>query len=297
VTDPRRVVPYAPVSLLFAAACGYNFVVIDGLKAPCAEDQVFFTDRDGDGFGDPEGPNEVRCLGDESRFLTATNDDDCDDEDILNTARVGALCPRDLTGLAADAGGFGVARYDDSEFTSAIGDALTRTAQVAEGLCEAWAGADVAGDVSTARGGLASFDSALELTAAEDALDEAIGTTGDYAGFVGLRWSGSYVPGEWNGSAWTPGSWDASWGWEQPSTVTAVELPWCDGGSPGPAELLPHLNPEDGEQLELIQNEMARRRLAMIRTAGSWCVGLPSEDLDPKYSATTAHFVCERFAP
>ena len=310
--DLRLVVPFLPL----VAACGNYWVLDESLPSPC-EKRLFFTDTDGDGWGDPYGVVEERCNGDVERQLTATNGRDCDDSVAGITGRVGSVCPNQLAqGDAVELTGV---VYGDREFLVVHGGAAPEFyGNVVQHKCRAWGGGvQTAGqdtettddDTWEPAGDLATFASRDEWDqvqiAIDRALDESTAEWPVFAGFVGVGWSGD-VSREW------VGSWDWLDGDEQ-SSFSLESIPYCDE-QPTPGDILPKMTPEDPLHGPTFEQQLPKWRLSLVKPYGSdWCWGLPSAALPPSdssgsdtgiaadgmpaYTLTNAHYICERPQP
>lgn len=287
--------------IVLLAGCG-NFWKLDpALEGECRETFRFFTDVDGDGWGDPEGLAQDLCAGDASRSLTALNGLDCDDGDpLLSGGGLGSVCP---TGLVAAENGSTVALAaawsQDSEFVAVFGGASRLSASLAETACGWWGSGDTVGEgfVGFGDAHLAILSDSTVRVAVQDAVDASPGLSGDFEAFVGIRWEGGLL-GEGLDASWVssvedpeqgtriPGRWDGEWIWGDGVAVDAGL--WC-GEPPTPSDLHPGLSPDDDANEGFWEGALPGLRLALIRDGSGWCVGVPGDGGTPD-----AHVVCER---
>ena len=244
--------------------------------------RTWYLDEDGDGWGAPEGDGLLAEAGEGS--YTATNAMDCDDDDARVTAKLGSVCP---SAMALE---YLPHVYADGEYLASLGTTDVSLATAAANLCASgWGGgAD-----------LATFDSNDERNSLTDALDAALDPEEAFAAFVGLIWSGEISEGEWM--------------WSDGSTYALDQPAFCGDSEPTAGDLLPQCEAapdncdgdENGDKDGVVNDAddaVAVLRLSLVRAGEDWCFGSPAfglagEQSDPAYTATRAHFVCERPAP
>jgi hypothetical protein len=252
------------------AGCVSDFRPKFVLPSDC-DRQLFFTDADGDGWGDPDGAFEALCQADPEASLTARNNLDCDDGDPVNTGRIGTLCPANLVPggsafkVLAVSGREAVAVLPSDRFQ---GGGETTPLKWANGAAQAcgptgWGG------------GLVTFANLTEFAAVTDAIAADMPDSGYYAAWVGL----------------VPSADQRAWVWDgREGGLNLAEVGFC--------------NPDD--MPDPADTSHADRRLAVIRRAHTtrWCFGYPSDanpstigDGGVEYTRLDAHFICGRATP
>ncbi|MFK7930093.1 MAG: C-type lectin domain-containing protein [Myxococcota bacterium] len=260
--------------LPLVGACLSDFRSTVTLPQDC-ERLFFFEDKDGDGWGDPDGAYERACVENPDQNLTARNNLDCDDSDASVTGQTAALCPEQLVPggaeyLAFAASGSEFAVVVPTDDFAHIGDGGVETTDVT------WAdgAASACGAVGWG-GGLATFSDQGQLDDVTDQLDLIVGNNG-YAGWVDL------VPNDAND--------DWEWVGEEGEGLAVDDVGPCDADN----------FPEPQGDLD------PGRRIALVKRPGngSWCFGFPSDanhtpavDGAVEYSTREAHFICERTPP
>lgn len=268
----RLLVPILLVPVV--AGCSSDFRSKYKLPTDC-ERSLFFEDRDGDGWGDPDGVFESRCEADPEQNLTARNNLDCDDDDASVSGRTASLCPGELVSGGTDyvgakaLSGEVVVVLPTADFSHVSDPEVAFTETI-------WAdGAASACSELGWGGGLATFDSFGEFSTVADLVEARMADEGTdyYAAWVGAVPDGS-----------------DGWRWEDAESGEGLDIGvvgMC-AGAPSPGTTSdPGL------------------RLAMVKAAGEdWCFGYPSdanpEDLvdgELAYGDRQAHFVCERGTP
>lgn len=259
-------------------ACGSSWRLREGerLALGCAT-ASYWLDADGDGWGDPDVPEQPLCGPDADLGLTATVGLDCDDADPEVTGRVGSLCPVDLV-IGTPAGVLGV-EWGGVEYAAAWGpQAVTTDAVGAADACAAWGG------------GLAAFGAAVDAETVTSRMGVAVGPGRLFAGWLDAGWQGDL----------TDGSWTFGGGGDD-GLLGGDELPWC-GAEPVATDAWPELNAADPVHRAAMEEELAGVRLAVTLDAvGLFCVGLPQPQgdgvQDAAYGPWDAHPLCSRVRP
>lgn len=269
--------------LVTVAGCGSSWQIREDavLEVGCV-DRAWYVDADGDGWGDGATTPVIGCEAPAALERAAANGRDCDDDAASVTGRTGAACP---DGLLAAPGPitFRALVHDASEYVAVHGEASPPARfTMAASACAGWSGADPEEGGWAPRGGLVTFGSQAERAALQSAVEEAVGDAA-WAGFVGIRWAGDLVGGNWT---WEDGSNDA--------LIDAIG--WCGDRPLRPEDFFPGLDPSDPERAAGIEAELPHLRPALVLREGGWCLGLPV-DAGPPYTRSEAHFVCERPAP
>jgi hypothetical protein len=259
-------------------ACGSSWRLREGerLALGCAS-RAYWTDADGDGWGDPDLPPQDLCAPDVDLGLTATVGLDCDDGDPEVTGRIGSLCPADLA-EGVPAGLLGV-EWGGQEYAAVWGpEVATSDAVVVGAACAAWGGEP------------AVFAAAADVVTVTSRLAASVGGGRLFAGWLGVSWEGDLLDGAWTFGA----SGDDA-------LLGADELPWC-GSVPAPTDAWPELNPADADHLAAMEEELPGLRLALSLDAiGQVCLGLPPAAgdgvSDAAYGTWDAHPLCGRPRP
>ncbi|MBW2253318.1 MAG: hypothetical protein JRI25_01820 [Deltaproteobacteria bacterium] len=257
------------IGLLFVVAamlpaCGSNWKAY-GIDTAC-ERELYFTDSDGDLWGDPEAAGEESCTPPPG---TARNNRDCDDDDAPEiTGRTGSLCPEHLVHHDAsdpsDLTEF-TALIDGSEFIVVHADTDLVWPAAAEDACGPWGWGGCVGEADEC-GHLATVESQPQLNALIDALPSGQA----YAGWVGFHPTDH-----------TWGYRDSTGAWIDDDAEIAALQRLCDTSrtyDPGTLYLA-----------------------LVVDAAGDWCLGTPEEANpgvgDPAYLPLYGHFICERPIP
>ena len=227
--------------------------------------RLYFEDRDGDGWGDPNGDFGSLCEPDPDAGLVARNNLDCDDTDPGTTGRVGTLCPDNFV-----VGGASFVAFPSSgrEFAAVLSTSDERP----EVTPTTWAqGAAQACGAMGWGGQLATFSNLTEFASVTERIGQQLESGQTYAGWVGL------VPSD-AGNSWV---WSGREG-----GLNLNEVGFCN----------PDLPPDPADELH------ADRRVALVRrSTGRWCFGRPVdaniEDGLVEYTEREAYFVCERSTP
>lgn len=204
--------PLLSLPLLLLVGCGYNWKLRDSIDT--GQDlYTFYTDADGDGWGDPDGAYEVLPEADQARNLTARNNRDCDDDDAAITGRVASACPSQLVTPSAEIDARGVI-FGEYEFLLVHRTTPTVWPTAAAAACGPWGWG----------GELAWFDDDAELA-------ELYSETSDFMDFMG------YIGAEPDGSG--------GWQWVHTGAGKALStIPWCSA----PVEAA-----VDGDRLTLVR--------------------------------------------
>lgn len=254
------------LSAIALSGCVSDFRSRFELPSDC-DRRLFFEDRDGDGWGDPDGAFESLCEADPESGLTARNNLDCDDDDPGTTGRIGTLCPDNLVVGGSAYVGFAASGREFAAVLPGPGASEEVTpAFWAQGAAQA------CGELGWG-GGLATFANLTEYTSVTSEIEGQLSAGQGYAGWVAL------VPSD-DGSRWV---------WEgRESGLNLNEVGFCN----------PDLPPDPADTTD------PDRRVALVRRPGSgrWCFGLPSDanTTDTEafvYPTREAHFVCERTTP
>lgn len=270
--------------LLPLAGCGSYWDIRKGEELPigCAGRLNWYTDQDGDSWGDPGSSPTPMCGPDQEQKLTASNALDCDDGDAGITGMAGAICP-DAIGEGESAGGSpcvqGV-QSGNSEFVSTCGESPVIHSAMAEQDCLRWAGELTPESESvgaTGHFGLASLETEFEYNGVVDWLTGVAGGQ-PMAVWVDLRWDGDLASG--------------AWVWPDEGGIAPTWIQPCGGAEPAPIEFWPDLVP--GIADDTVEESLPDLRLALVHDGSTWCRGIPE---DTPFSPRDAYALCERPRP
>jgi hypothetical protein len=128
--------------------------------------------------------------------------------------------------------------------------------------------------------GLAVLETEAEFNEVRNWLEDTVAPP--FAAFVGARWDGDSVAGDWL--------------WQDDSSNFNF-IGFCDGITPTVADFYPFLIAGDPDAEAALDNHADEVRLALIYDGAGWCLGLPILADDPQYDHQTGHYVCERPRP
>jgi len=267
---------------LAVAGCSSNWQAYQ-IDTECQK-VPYFTDADGDGWGDPADPGTLACTGGPS---SARNNRDCndntDEQGASITGRIGALCPDQLV---AQSGATQFAPViSGSEFVAVDGDTSLVWADAAAEACGTYGWG----------GHLATFRDASQLKT----VLAGLGSQDVYAGWVGYSpvvyqtcGSDSQSPCD----RW--GSYDENGKWVEDTSAGTFQVPLCACVAPDadPATCADKYTADLG-YLALIRH----RAGGSTASEDNWCLGTPDEadvgDATPQYSRLYGHFICGRAIP
>lgn len=282
--------------LLALGSCASNWKLREGavLETDC-ELFLFYPDRDGDGWGDPEANAEALCRANAELQLTASNGRDCDDDPAGHgasiTGLVGANCPDEVAWANPEE--YAGVVFGESEYFFTWGEenAQSRFTQAEIG-CELWSATDEAGDGT---GGLATFDTTSDLNAVTEVIRASVGTE-PFAAYVGIGWTGPIDADPATAWGWTDGT---------PSDNISALFTFCDDNQPPtPSAFYPNLALVDPEHAAGIADELPKLRIALVKRGNGFCLGTPFDAVDPTDTGlftpgnlAEANLICERVKP
>jgi hypothetical protein len=273
------------------SGCGSYWDLRKGEELPigCAGLLNWYTDADGDQWGDPGSSPTARCGPDQASQLTASNALDCDDDDPGITGQVGALCPTDMFSGANGTGSSCVAgiQSGESEFVATCTGSPLVGFTMAQQDCAAWSGwvTDPAAAAAGTGGqhGLASLQTDFEYDDVVTWL-ETVAAGQPLAVWGDLQWSGSIETAS------------GAWQWPDNGGTAPNWIPPCGGTEVGPVDFWPDLVLGLPETDQAIQESLGEIREALVYDGASWCRGTPDAMGGP-FGPREAFALCERPAP